>query len=292
MTIKSLDDMMFVLEGGDGFPRFPDVLFPFHPTSPTPQVTPPPGQRLGITQVGASSVGDGPADSVFEPPLSTLPGDLQETIRRSNAAKQPSKDLILFPFIAGHEGPLSGKALSKAFADHQSAMDILVAVHRRMKPFGIFAKIRIIHNVFQGIGSKGFQCEPFDHENWFLLMTRLTRGKPEDIVLRSAAFCRDKVNVHGPRTSFREIVKAGEGLHICITERAKRSDTHCDCHIDEIQQGQVCFDGFCVPLLNKQTREHIKKVGPWLREEAKKTVVDWAKTVVDWAKKHTPFGFL
>jgi hypothetical protein len=102
-------------------------------------------------------------------------------------------------------------------------------------------------------------------------------------VLRSAAFCRDKINVHGPRTSFREIVKLGEGLHICITEREKRSDTHCDCHIDEIQQGQVCFDGFCVPLLNKQTREHVKKVGPWLREEAKKTVVDWTK-------KHTPLG--
>ena len=98
------------------------------------------------------------------------------------------------------------------------------------------------------------------------------------------AFCRDKVNVHGPRTSFREIVQAGEGLHICITDAADRADTHCDCHIDEIQQGQVCFDGFCVPLLNKQTVEHVKKVGPWLREEAKKTVVDWTK-------KHSPFNF-
>jgi hypothetical protein len=156
-------------------------------------------------------------------------------------------------------------------------------VYKRMKPFGIFAKIKHIHNVFAGVGSKGFQCEPFDHEDFLQLMTQLTKGKPEDRVLRSAAFCRDKVNVHGPRTSFREIVQIGEGLHICITDPPNRKDTHCDCHIDEIQQGQVCFDGFCVPLLNKQTVEHVKKVGPWLREEAKRTVVDWTK-------KHSPFN--
>jgi hypothetical protein len=291
MTIKALDDMMFVLEGGDGAPRFPDVLFPFHPRSPTPRPAPaPPGTRLGVTggpggpggQVG--DVRDSGTTDPFEPPLSTLPDDLQEAIRRSNAAKQPTKDLILFPFIAGHERPFSGKALSKAFADHPSAMKTLVDVHRRMKPFGIFAKINIIHNVFQGVGSRGFQCEPFNHVDWLLLMTRLTDGKPGETRVRSSAFCRDAVNVHGARTAFREIVKVGEGLHICITDAANRQDTHCDCHIDEIQQGQICFDGFCVPLLNKQTREHLVKVGPWLREEAKRTVVDWAK-------KQNPFLF-
>jgi hypothetical protein len=282
LTIKSLDDMMFVLEGGDGSPRLPDVLFPFHPQSPVPIAGPVPPTRLGITQSVGDSGPSGVSDA-FEAPLSTLPDDLQETIRRSNAVKQATKDLILFPFIAGHEGPLSGKALSKAFADNPSAMATLQAVYKRMKPFGIFAKIKHIHNVFAGVGSKGFQCEPFDHEDFLQLMTQLTKGKPEDRVLRSAAFCRDKVNVHGPRTSFREIVQIGEGLHICITDPPNRKDTHCDCHIDEIQQGQVCFDGFCVPLLNKQTVEHVKKVGPWLREEAKRTVVDWTK-------KHSPFN--
>ena len=92
-----------------------------------------------------------------------------------------------------------------------------------------------------------------------------------------SAFCRDKFNVHGPRDSFREIVKAGEGLHICITQPANRGDTPCDLHIDETQQGQVCFDGFCVPLINRQTGEHVRQVGPWLVKDTKDKVVDWTK---------------
>jgi hypothetical protein len=285
MTIKSLDDLMWVLEGGDGAPPQPDVLFPFHPPSPPD----PRGERVAapfapvVAQSVAQSVRDSSAGDAFEAPLSDLPDDLQEVIRRSNAGKVANKDLTLFPFVAGHEGPLSGKELSKRFADNKSSMDVLVAVHKRMKPFGIFAHIKHLLNEFTGVGSKGFRCEPHNHDLFLTRMKQLTVGKTVDDRLRDAAFCQDKFNVHGPRDSFREIVKSGEGLHICITQPANRKDTPCDCHIDEIQQGQVCFDGFCVPLLNKQTVEHVRKVGPWLRDEAKKTVVDWGK-------KHNPFG--
>ena len=83
-------------------------------------------------------------------------------------------------------------------------------------------------------------------------------------------FCRDAFNVHGQRDSFREIVNHGPGLHICIAQPGVRSNTSCDLHIDEIQQGQVCSRGVCVPIINGQTIEHLKTVGPWLADEAKK----------------------
>jgi hypothetical protein len=285
MTIRSLDNAMFVLEGGDGPAPQPNLIDPpIHPQSPSPAARPSPPspnlQQLASARTIVQPIRDSGTGDAVEAPLSGLPDDLQKAIRRSNAVKQ-SGDLMLFPFIGNDEGPLSGKELSKRFADNKSAMDILVAVHRRMTPFGIFDHINIIHNTFQGVGSKGFFCEPFNHDLFLALMTRLTEGKMIDERLRDSSFCRDKFNVHGPRTSFREIVATGEGLHICITEPARRSDTHCDTHIDEVQQGQICFDGFCVPILNKQTVEHLKTVGPWLRDEAKRTVVDWAK-------RHTP----
>ena len=87
--------------------------------------------------------------------------------------------------------------------------------------------------------------------------------------LRDSKFCRDAFNVHGPRDSFREIVKQGPGLHICIAQPAVRATMTCDLHIDEIQQGQVCSQGFCVPILNGQTIDHLRTVGPWLAKRAK-----------------------
>src|SRR5262249_6115939 len=153
----------------------------------------------------------------------------------------------LYPFIAGHEEPLSGKQLSKRFAKETAALDILLAVYRRMKPFGIFQNVKILYNVQQGVGSKGFYCEPFDYAAFMSQMTGLTAARTTTGPLRDSSFCRDKIAVHGPRDCFREIVADGEGLHICITQPAARGTEHCDCHIDEHQQGQVCFDGWCVP---------------------------------------------
>ena len=89
---------------------------------------------------------------------------------------------------------------------------------------------------------------------------------------QDSKFCKDLVNVHGARDSFREIVKQGPGLHICIAEPAVRSTTSCDLHIDQVQQGQVCSKGSCVPLLNGQTIEHLRTVGPWLAKKAGKLI--------------------
>ena len=207
-----------------------------------------------------------------------MPEDLQQTIRRSNDTKV-ADTLQLYPFVAKHEGPLSAAALSARFAADPDAMKILADLHARMRPFDLWRHVRIIVNAYQGTGSRGIFCEPFDHDAFLHRMTALTEGPhrgpdpnvtPLQVPLRDSKFCRDAFNVHGPRDSFREIVTSGPGLHICITQPAHRSTSACDLHIDQIQQGQVCSNGLCIPILNGQTIEHLETVGPWLAEEARK----------------------
>jgi hypothetical protein len=280
MTIAALDDQLWALEGFNGPQRQPR-LTPYHPQSPPSPDTPSPPQPPAGNFVGASlaptAAGPGsPASADFEPPLSDLPMDLQFTIRNSNRAKVPG-DLMLYPFIANHEGPLPGKELSRRFAVQTVETAVLQALHRRMAPFGIFAFVKLIHNTFRGTGSRGFAIDVDDEERALQYMITLTRPKVTEEGVTDAPFCRDAFNVHGPRDSFREIVTAGEGLHICITQPPQRGSVRCDFHIDDIQQGQVCFNGFCVPLANRQTAEHVISVGPWLIKEANDKVINWGE---------------
>jgi hypothetical protein len=277
MTIKSLDDHMFVLEGHPGPPSLP--------ASPLPHPQPPPSVAqvsLGIAPARAQlvadgAVGTGSPDDPFEPPLSNMPQDIQQVVRASNKAKVPG-DLMLFPFIANHETPLPAKELSKRFDTETPARERLIEIHTRMAPFGIFAHIKLLRNSYVGVGSKGFFCEPVDHGALRSLMISLCSPRLErDSILRDSPFCQDAVNIHGNRDTFREMVKMGPGLHICVTQDGHFNDTPCDCHIDETQQGSVCFNGKCVPTISKQTAEHVRKVGPWLIQEGEKKVVDWGK---------------
>ncbi len=261
MTIASLDRAIFVLDGGNGAPRLPQRGGP-HPKSPP---APPPAP--------ANPPPAPPSAGSFLPPLSDLPEDIQDVVRRSNAAKKVN-ELMLFPFIGASEGPLPPAVLSARFGgSNAGATAKLLELHSRMKPFGIWKNIKIIINVYQGTGSRGIFCEPFDHSLFLAQMIRLTTGPtigPSISPLTDSKFCRDRFNVHGPRDSFREIVTQGAGLHICIAQPAVRASTSCDLHIDEVQQGQVCAGGFCVPLINGQTIDHLRTVAPWLADEAKK----------------------
>jgi len=281
MTIASLDQAIFVLDGPNGVPRSAAWPGP-HPKSPTTVAAPPVPSRLPAAQAPAPVTAPSPTNAgatAFSPPLSDLPADIQAAVRRSNDAKKPN-ELMLFPFVAAHESSLSAADLSARFGgSNASATAKLLELHTRMKPFDIWKNIRLIINVYQGTGSRGIFCEPFDHNAFLAQMTSLTTGPrvgpdpnvvPLSIPLSDSKFCRDRFNVHGPRDSFREMVKQGPGLHICIAQPAVRSTTHCDLHIDEVQQGQVCSNGFCIPILNGQTIEHLRTVGPWLAEEAKK----------------------
>lgn len=274
MTIASLDHDIWVLDGGYGPPRMAGYNAP-HPPSPDmlrEQTARP--IRIAAPSITKRTVAIREAAiSGFKPPLAGLPPEIQAVIRRSNVAKIPG-ELLLYPFVAKHEGPLDDGELSKRFAEKPDAIAILQALFDRMRPFDIWKNIRIIIDVYTGVGAKGFFCEPFDHNAFFMQMKQLTTGPlvdpaHKDSALIDSKFCRDAFNVHGARDSFREIVKQGPGLHICIAQQAVRSNTSCDLHIDEIQQGQVCSKGVCIPIMNGQTIDHLITVGPWLVKESK-----------------------
>lgn len=289
MTIASLDDAIFVLDGGGTGRRLPPFPGP-HPVSPTSGPKRPGlPKRLVPAFAPASSASSlvtapltapvtAPGSDTFGPPISALPQDIQDVIRRSNAAKKPGIRMLA-PYIEDHEGPLPGPELTKRFAGgHSVRTAILTALHARMAPFDIWKNIKTIELAFFGTGSKGIFCHPFDHNLFLDQMEALTKGPrispdpnvvPVSIPLSDSKFCRDAFNVHGPRDSFREIVKQGPGLHICIAQPAVRATTTCDLHIDEIQQGQVCSQGICIPILNGQTIDHLRTVGPWLAQKAK-----------------------
>jgi len=87
------------------------------------------------------------------------------------------KELLLYPFIAKHEGPLSASDLSARFGGgNAGATQILRDLHARMKPFGIWQNVRIIVNVYTGTGSRGIFCEPFNHDRFFRQMQGFTTG--------------------------------------------------------------------------------------------------------------------
>ncbi|HEY7425978.1 MAG TPA: hypothetical protein VH682_17240 [Gemmataceae bacterium] len=290
MTIASLDHAIWVLDGAGGAPRAPSWLGP-HPRTAKPLTGPsgpnqPPVVQSLVSVAGHSSVGTAD-DEPFVPPLSEFPADMQATIRRSNDAKKPD-DLILYPFVDKHEGSLPAKELSARFGlpKHKRVKEILFEVHTRMKPFDIWRNIRIITSVGQYTGAYGLYCWPFDFDAFLAQMTALTKGSGgpptpygAQLPIQNSKFCRDTFNVHGPRDSFREIVKEGPGLHICITQPAERSNPKfpCDLHIDEIQQGQLCSNGWCVPIVNGQTIGHLYTVGPWLAKSAKEWIDEQAK---------------
>lgn len=282
MTIASLDSGIAVLDDMIGGPRL--TQFGPHPKSPTPAgsgvSSRPPVVTKALTGAAApltTATGVG----AFGPPLSQLPEDIQAVIRRSNDAKVPGVNLLT-PFLETNDGPLSAAELTKRFAGgHSVRIPVLTGLHARMAPFNIWPNIKIIHEVYIGKNrsSLGIFCEPFNHDAFLWQMFRLTEGierfpppvgGPIAIPVTDSKFCKDLINVHGARDSFREIVKQGPGLHICIAQPAVRSNLSCDLHIDAIQQGSVCSKGYCIPLVNGQTIEHLRTVGPWLAEEAGK----------------------
>jgi hypothetical protein len=286
MTIASLDHGILVLDDLIRGPRLAPPPGP-HPKSPKPTAASAAPRRQPIDTKAlagkAAPLTTVTGPGAFGPPLSKLPDDIQAVIRRSNDAKVPGVDLLV-PFLEKNDGPLSAAELTKRFAGgHSVRIPVLTGLHARMAPFNIWPNIKIIREVYIGknASSLGIFCEPFDHEAFLQQMIRLTTGTermpppiggPIAIPITDSKFCKDLLNVHGERDSFREIVKQGPGLHLCIAKPAVRSTLSCDLHIDAIQQGSVCSKGFCIPLVNGQTIEHLRTVGPWLAEEAGKLI--------------------
>jgi hypothetical protein len=279
MTIASLDHGILVLDDLVRGPRLAPPPGP-HPDSPDPAAgSDVPGRPPVVTKAlnGGTAPLTTSGSGAFGPPLSDLSEDIQAVIRRSNDAKVPGVDLLI-PFLEKNDAPLSADALTKRFAGgHSVRIPVLTGLHVRMAPFSLWPNIRIIREVYIGrnASSLGIFCEPFDHDAFLRQMVRLTEGveslPPAGIAvpITDSKFCKDMFNVHGERDSFREIVKQGPGLHICIARPAVRSKLSCDLHVDAVQQGSVCSRGSCIPLLDGKTIEHLRTVGPWLSDEAR-----------------------
>lgn len=287
MTIALLDAHMSVLDS------FGDRLLPL------PRDT---GVRFTRSTVAAATstafavtsakIADSGAGNGFLAPVSGFSQDMQETIRRSNLAKVPGTP-SMYPFVANHEGPLGDEELSKRFERFPADTGLLHELYNRMRPFGIWGLINTIRAVYWGVGARGMFCNPHDHAKAFAHMQALSIGpaKPTNPYVNDISkalppmdskFCKDAINVHGERDSWREIVPSGPGLHICVTNasgRVRTDDNYpsSDFHIDEIQQGQYCSNGICIPLMNGQTLGHLKTVGPWL-----------VTRPGEWLKEHFP----
>lgn len=294
MTIASLDHHMTILESVRHVPAYVPPVFPTYRLFTTDKAPSKTGEaKLAITgpRLPPATGGTGK----FDPPLSGFPQDMQDTIERSNLAKVPGTP-SMYPWVSNHEGPLSNSDLSKRFADPRFNSDkaLMFELYERMKPFGIWGLIRTIRGMYFGVGARGMFCHPFDHAKSFSHMQTLSTGptdKPNPVLnditkalpVTHSRFCKDAFNVHGERDSWREIVTGGPGLHICVTNASGRARTDenypaSDFHIDEIQQGQFCSNGVCIPLVNGQTIGHLKTVGPWL-----------LKQPGEFLKKHSPF---
>jgi hypothetical protein len=214
----------------------------------------------------------------FEPPVSGYPEDLKETLRTSNSLRTPQNN-YLAPIIPWGDDKKTLRELSRLIAASPD-FPIVREIYDRMKRFGIWSQVRAIRNVYRGIGSHGFACDPVDHNAFMNAMTVLTRPRSAlEAAALQAPFCRDIANVHGPRDSFRESVTWGPGLHICITQPSHRATEACDIHIDQYQQGSDCVGGYCIPrVLDARTVAHLISVAPWLASEAKQKIRDYLKS--------------
>jgi hypothetical protein len=178
-------------------------------------------------------------------PYDALPLELQETLVRSHfEAEKGWKGLSLEEYLK--------------MRNDEGTLDVIKAVYERCRAIpSLWAHIDSIvgpwtyaagHDISQGFA---FKC-----------------AKPEallDLLKASSKFCRDGVNCHGPRDTFRELIKSGPGLHVCVTQSASRSSHLHDMHIDKFQT--VCTkksDGYCdYAYLDSNMYNHMKDVVPW-----------------------------
>lgn len=178
-------------------------------------------------------------------PYDELPLDLQETLIRSHIeAEKGWKGLTLAEYMK--------------MRDEEGHLDVIRDVHGRCRVLpGLWSHVDAIvgpwtyaggHDISMGFS---FVC-----------------AKPEALlsfIKASDKFCQDGVNCHGPRDTFRELIRSGPGLHICIAQPEARGTHMHDMHIDKYQT--VCqrkADGYCeYAYLDQNFIKHMKDVTPW-----------------------------
>jgi len=195
--------------------------------------------------------------NILPPPYDNLPDAVQNTLARSHVRfEQGWKGISLADYLK--------------VQNDDGNLDVIKAVYDRCLVYpGVWSHIELIiggwnyakgHNVSQGFE---FTCSNPDA---LLILMR----QP------NAPFCEDPFNVHGPRDSFRELIKHGPGLHVCISQCQARADHNHDIHIDKFQTvcqkvaGRFCNYVVADKEAAKNMEEHMKEAIPWMLGEARK----------------------
>jgi hypothetical protein len=201
-----------------------------------------------------------PSTGPFPPPLDALEEPLKDVLRRSHGE-----------FVKGWPGRTLTEYL-KEDLEKPGFLEVIKEIYGRCKFMtGLWGFIRAAvrpwtypmgHEVSQGFK---FLCD-----------------KPDDLValLRSSAgagkFCEDSYAVHGDKDCFRELIKAGPGLHVCVTHLASRGKEEHDLHIDKFQM--VCDrdpkTGMCnYHHFTQNSISHYEDAIPWVLGEAAKEIL-------------------
>ena len=154
-------------------------------------------------------------------------------------------------------------------------LDVLKDIYNRCAILpGLWGCIRTITGIWtypQGAEiSQGFNFTCADADRLKTLMEASARVPNSRICAPGqspAKFCRDDATftAHGDRDCYRELIKAGPGLHVCVTRKASRAHTLHDIHIDKFQQ--VCSpteNGECsYDYANMNSLKHMTDAAPW-----------------------------
>jgi hypothetical protein len=193
------------------------------------------------------------------PPYDTLPEPLKATIRRTynNKTKDNSNFAWEMGFKDVKEELTLGEVLKKL--EDNGHLDVIKAVYNRslIEP-KLWPSIKEILNIWTYAGgnqiSQGFNYTCDTPDTSLLDMRASNR------------FCEDNpsTTVHGPRDCFRELITAGEGLHVCITRKDARGTENHDIHIDKYQVVCTKKRGYCdYKYFDQNFVDHIKDVIPW-----------------------------
>jgi len=199
----------------------------------------------------------------FDPPYDTLSEALKTTIRRTHSEKTKKNANFGWQLgIVDNKIEMTSPEMLKAI-DKRGDLAVLKDVELRCRALpGLWTHIRNVLGVWDyAAGHQVSQGFNFTCDNPDAMQT---------LVKASTKFCEDKFNVHGPRDSFREIITAGPGLHVCITVKASRGDANPhDIHIDKFQTvcerdaAGKCSTKVASPGAAYNFVKHMQDVVPW-----------------------------
>jgi hypothetical protein len=197
----------------------------------------------------------------FPPPYDALPEKLRQTIWNSYKGKTAQNPYLAWDLgFKGNHIQLSLEQLLKAM-DASGRLRVIKEIHARCVILPqVWDQIKAIYQIWDYPGgndvSQGFDCELYDQAGLrTLLRSDAAKGR----------FCEDGVSAHRPCDTFRELIKSGPGLHVCIMPPGHASSDVHGIHIDKWQV--VCerkSDGKCdYSYFNTQFYEHMKDATPW-----------------------------